>query len=291
MQRSKLQRITLDRTQLDEQLQVSALLTLTPKQKHYLCHVLRLSTGAEFIALDGMGHGWLTQIHTNIQPNDPTNLVQAQILAEIPNYAETEIEVMLAIAMPKGNTIESVIRQAAELGVRQILPMWSDRTAIKPNTPLGSQKLERWQRIAQEATELSWQAYVPQIASPCAFKDLIAAPAQTSQTKLICVTHQHGVPHLLTYLNLTYLNHDDLNNDLNSDRIDLQDDAKIPRFASDSILIATGAEGGWTAQEEALAIANHWQPVSLGDRILSAITAPVVALAIIRAALEARSKS
>ncbi|MEE3716988.1 16S rRNA (uracil(1498)-N(3))-methyltransferase [Tumidithrix elongata RA019] len=285
MQRSKLQRITLDRTQLNEQLQVSARFVLTPEQKHYLCHVLRLSTGAEFIALDGMGHGWLTQIHTNLQSNISTNLVQAQILAEIPNYPEAEIKVMLAIAMPKGNTIESVIRQAAELGVRQILPMWSDRTAIKPNTPLGSQKLERWQRIAQEATELSWQAYVPQIASPCAFKDLIAAPAQMRQTRLICVTHQQDVPHLLTYLT------NSPNNDLNSPQIDLQDDAKAQGFASESILIATGAEGGWTVQEEALAIANHWQPVSLGDRILSAITAPVVALAIIRAALEARSES
>jgi 16S rRNA (uracil1498-N3)-methyltransferase len=265
MQRRKLQRLTLDRSQLNMPIVPSVLLTLTSEQKHYLCNVLRLGTGAEFIALDGLGHGWLAQI----QPD----LKQAQILAEIPDFPETEIDLRLAIAMPKGNTIESVIRQAAELGVRQILPMWSDRTVVKPNTALGTQKLERWQRIAQEATELSWQTYVPQIASPSNFNDLISSdfsqlspPNPIAPIKLLCVTHE--APHLLSHLN----------------------QLKLEQLPQTAILIATGAEGGWTAPEEVHAIAHNWQPVSLGNQILSAITAPVVALAIIRAALEARSK-
>jgi 16S rRNA (uracil1498-N3)-methyltransferase len=52
------------------------------------------------------------------------------------------------------------------------------------------------------------------------------------------------------------------------------------------IAIAIGSEGGWTNREEAMAIASGFIPVSLGDRILSAVTAPVVALAIIAAFLE-----
>jgi 16S rRNA (uracil1498-N3)-methyltransferase len=275
MPRQKLQRLTLDHTQLQEPLQPSTLLPLTFEQKHYLCHVLRLETGAEFIALNGMGHCWLAQVEA-----DGT---QARILSEISDRFESddpEMEICLAIAMPKGNTIESAIRQAAELGVRQILPLWSDRTVVRPNTPLGSQKLERWQRIAQEATELSWQTYVPQIVSPLSFHDFIAEDRPNNQPKLLCVTHD--APHLLAYLNYNY-------------PIDAQikdDQSKDDQFIrSKSILIATGAEGGWTQPEEAHAIAHGWQPVSLGDRILSAITAPVVALAIIRAALEARPKS
>jgi 16S rRNA (uracil1498-N3)-methyltransferase len=262
MQRRKLQRLTLDRSQLNMPIAPSVLLTLTSEQKHYLCNVLRLGTGAEFIALDGLGHGWLAEIQTDLK--------QAQILAEIPDFPEAEIDLRLALAMPKGNTIESVIRQAAELGVRQILPMWSDRTVVKANTALGAQKLERWQRIAQEATELSWQTYVPQIVVPSTFNDLISSdfsqPSPPSPIKLICVTHD--APHLLSHLN----------------------HLKLEQLPQTTILIATGAEGGWTAPEEAYAIANDWQPVSLGNQILSAITAPVVALAIIRAALEARSK-
>lgn len=55
------------------------------------------------------------------------------------------------------------------------------------------------------------------------------------------------------------------------------------------ILIATGPEGGWTAAEVEWAIAAGFQPVSLGRRILRAVTAPVVALSLAAAALEPAS--
>ncbi|NJN21035.1 MAG: RNA methyltransferase, partial [Leptolyngbya sp. RL_3_1] len=48
--------------------------------------------------------------------------------------------------------------------------------------------------------------------------------------------------------------------------------------------IAIGPEGGWTEAEVALAIAAGYQPVSLGNLVLRALTAPIAALAIIQAA-------
>ena len=49
----------------------------------------------------------------------------------------------------------------------------------------------------------------------------------------------------------------------------------------------TGPEGGWTAAEQQQAIMAGYQPVSLGRRILRAVTAPLAALAVIAAGLEA----
>jgi 16S rRNA (uracil1498-N3)-methyltransferase len=60
----------------------------------------------------------------------------------------------------------------------------------------------------------------------------------------------------------------------------LQDAQTLPVL---NIVIVTGCEGGWTAREEEIAIGSGFIPVSLGDRILSAVTAPVVALSIIGA--------
>jgi len=37
-------------------------LWLTPEQQHYLYRVLRLTTGSQFIALDGQGQHWLAQL-------------------------------------------------------------------------------------------------------------------------------------------------------------------------------------------------------------------------------------
>jgi 16S rRNA (uracil1498-N3)-methyltransferase len=56
---------------------------------------------------------------------------------------------------------------------------------------------------------------------------------------------------------------------------------------SGEIIIAIGQEGGWTDQELEIAIKSGFQPISLGRRILRAVTAPIVALSLIAAACEA----
>jgi 16S rRNA (uracil1498-N3)-methyltransferase len=257
MQRN-LQRVTLQATQFQ-----SDRITLTDSQQHYLCRVLRLGVGAEFIALDGKGHWWLAQLQAGLE--------QAILVSEIATNTELAKSVTIAIAMPKGNGMEDVIRQVTELGASRIVPMWSDRTVVKAGTELGKQKLERWQRIAQEASELSLRQIVPEITAPQTMRDLIAQTDQHKFIKLICVTYP--APHLLTSLQKS----------LNQPGQAEPDQAEID---ADEIMIATGCEGGWTDAEEQAAIAQNWQPVSLGDRILSAVTAPMVALAMASAAIQ-----
>jgi 16S rRNA (uracil1498-N3)-methyltransferase len=62
----------------------------------------------------------------------------------------------------------------------------------------------------------------------------------------------------------------------------LDSDTMMPQ----SITVVIGAEGGWTKAEESAALAQGFMAVSLGKRILAAVTAPVVALSIVSAALE-----
>jgi 16S rRNA (uracil1498-N3)-methyltransferase len=52
------------------------------------------------------------------------------------------------------------------------------------------------------------------------------------------------------------------------------------------LVVATGPEGGWTAREVERAIAAGYRSVSLGKRILRAVTAPGAAVAIIGAMAE-----
>ena len=53
-----------------------------------------------------------------------------------------------------------------------------------------------------------------------------------------------------------------------------------------TIIIATGPEGGGTDTEVEKAIAQGFQPVSLGRRILRAVTAPIVAVCQVATAFE-----
>lgn len=251
----RLQRVTLQAHQITPALQINSTIALTAEQRNYLHNALRLNVGAEFIALDGKGIWWLAKLGENADT--------AEIIAKIENDTELSAKVILGIAMPKGNNIESVIRQTTELGIRQIVPLYSDRTIIKSGTELGNQKRDRWQRIAEEAAELSMRTYIPEVNAPQALATWLSDLSSLSILKYICVTTPDA-PHLLTSLQ----------------NANLQNTNNLP------IAIATGCEGGWTAREEEMAIAAGFIPVSLGDRVLSAVTAPVVALSIIGAFLD-----
>lgn len=255
------QRLVLEPHQIAE-IKNLAIATLTLAQQNYLYKVLRLKSGAEFTALDGRGTWWRAVLAKDVGV--------AQILAQISSddfkAGDLALDVTLAIAMPKQG-MEDVIRQATELGVRRIMPLWSDRTVVRPNTPIGTAKFARWVKITQEISEQSHRAYIPQIDEPQTLMAALTELAPHSQPhtyKYIGVTTK-PTPHLLDSL-------------LNSCRL----------LQPLSVVMLTGAEGGWTETEAAMAIANDFQPVSLGDRVLAAVTAPVVALSIIAAISESQ---
>lgn len=176
---------------------------------------------------------------------------KAQILELISVQTELPISITLMVALPKGNSFDEVVRYCTELGVSCIAPVISDRTLLNPS----SQKLERWRRIAKEAAEQSERAVVPAILEPVSFT---TATATTANHRYLCVA-RGSYPHLKNV---------------------------ITSVSTSDILIATGPEGGWTASEVESALKFGFQPVSLGRRILRAVTAPVVALSVVSATFE-----
>lgn len=178
---------------------------------------------------------------------------EAQILEPILVQTELPVSITLMVALPKGNGFDEVVRYCTELGVSCIAPVMSDRTLLNPSP----QKLERWRRIAKEAAEQSERQLVPTVLDPVAFATGITS--QTATHRYICVARE-SCHHLKDALNCV--------------------------STTTEILIATGPEGGWTSAEVEQAIATGFKPVSLGRRILRAVTAPVVALSLAAAALE-----
>jgi 16S rRNA (uracil1498-N3)-methyltransferase len=236
--------------------------------------VLRLKIGDRFIVIDPQGGWWLSILQEN------NGLYYGQILEPIAIATELPATVTLIVAMPKGNGLEDIVRQTTELGVSAINPVMSDRSLLKPSP----QKIQRWRRIAQEAAEQSERAKVPTIFEPISFSDYLSQISQASLTqessgesdtplnkgggggstqKYICVARGDR-PHLLKTLQTS---------DLKSEE-------------NPQIAIATGPEGGWTTTEVEQAIAAGFQPISLGDRILRSVTAPIVALSLVAAYLE-----
>ncbi len=215
-------------------------LNLLPEQKHYLRRVLRLQTGDRFIAMDGKGCCWLVKLKTE----------GGDILEVLTDRNELPISVALVVALPKGNGFEEIVRCATELGVSEFRPVISERTLLKPS----ERKLQRWLKIAREATEQSERQIVPQIFPPILF-DRVITELNCSNSNCYLAVARKNAPSFWKSLQT--------------------------RSRSNPIVIATGPEGGWTSQEIEKAISCGFQPVSLGKRILRSITAPIVAMSMV----------
>ncbi len=179
---------------------------------------------------------------------------KAQLLDLIDLKTELSVNISLITALPKGNGYEQIIRSGTELGVNCFIPVLSDRTILKPS----NNKVERWRKIVTEAAEQSERQIVPQIISPVTFNDAITNIIPAQSDRFICVARGSTVALITCLQNITQQN----------------------------IVIATGTEGGWTDEEIAKAISHDFQAVSLGKRILRAITAPIAALSLVTAILE-----
>ncbi len=176
---------------------------------------------------------------------------RARCLELLEVITELPFDVTLITALPKGNGYEQILRCCTELGVSRFLPVISDRTILKPS----QNKVERWRKIVIESAEQAERQIVPQVLSPVSFAEIIQNLNSLESNCYICVA-RGDVPSLWSYLQ---------------------------NSTPQNITIATGTEGGWTPAEVEKAIAANFQPVSLGKRILRAVTAPITALSLVSA--------
>jgi 16S rRNA (uracil1498-N3)-methyltransferase len=261
------QRITISA----DQQQGSSLIALRGDQVHYLMRVLRLKVGDRFIAQTGQGQQWLAALSEQAH--------QAQILEAFAPSTQSFPPLRLIAALPKGNSFDQVVRQATELGVTHIYPVITERTLLKPK----GNKLERWRRIAQEASEQSERITVPEIFEPADFISFIkqtswegesAGQRDDCELRYLCAARAQS-PHLLAHL-LTYQPNEQPN----------EQSSELTCAHLPSVILAVGPEGGWTATEITVATAHGYKIVSLGGAILRAVTAPITALSLVAAARE-----
>src|ERR1019366_4928143 len=118
---------------------------------------------------------------------------------------------------------------------------------------------ERWQRIVRQAAEQSRRSAPPEIAAPIKLKDLAGAGVLPAGA--------------LTRVVLAESEEDTRLGDI------LQS-----RSSEVEVVLAVGPEGGWADEELAWFRETGWVAASLGDTILRAETAAIVATAL---ALEA----
>lgn len=141
---------------------------LTDKQDlHHMKKVLRMSAGDEMDISDGSA--W--EYHVEIESLDEKEAVLL-ILDKQKFAREPELLVTLYQGIPKASKMEEIIQRCVELGVNSIIPVFMERTVVVDKGNFGK-KLDRWQKISDEAVKQCKRGIIPDVQDTVKFKEAL----------------------------------------------------------------------------------------------------------------------
>jgi 16S rRNA (uracil1498-N3)-methyltransferase len=220
--------------------------TLHGDQAAHLARVLRAQPGQIY---DIVANGFLHRAEiTSVTDNQVVFTLHEEL------ESDTALPLHLLIAVFKFDHLEWAIEKATELGVARITPILARRTE-KHLTQSAPRRVERWRRIAFEASKQSRRTTIPEIVDPTPLKSALELEAATPIRILLSETEQ-------------------------ATTIAASLESSIQTNPNPQLALAIGPEGGWAPDEMSLFTQHHWQPVTLGPRILRAETAAIAAIAI-----------
>ncbi len=165
-----------------------------------------------------------------------------EVIEEISKNHELPIVVDLFQGIPKKDKLEQIIKYGTQLGVHQITPVQMDRSIVKIDEKKKVSKLERYQKIAQEAAEQSFRDIVPFIGEATTLKKI---DFSAYDVKIVCYEES-----------------------AKQDEVALFRKALSKMKPHQKMAVIVGPEGGITASEIAYLKEQGFLCVGLGPRIL-----------------------
>jgi 16S rRNA (uracil1498-N3)-methyltransferase len=205
---------------------------------HHLTRVLRVEEGQKYEITDTR-RVWLAEVKTARK-----SVVEFSVIEELeagPQLAPAT----LYLALIKFERFEWAVEKATELAVSRIVPLEASRS--ERGLAEGARKrVERWRRIAREASEQSRRLSAPEIGDPMDFDEMLRCDC----AQRLWLDERPGSLPLLNVL------------------------------SSGPAALAIGPEGGWSDGERESFRVEGWSGASLGPAILRAETAVCAALAV-----------
>ena len=227
-------------------------ITLTPDESHHLVVVNRARIGDTVVAFDGRGSEWTCELAADRKNAAVLKVRFKQKLRPLP------YEITLGQALPKGQSMDAIVRKATEIGARRIVPLESERTQVHLDGDRSDRKIEKWQTAALEAAKQCGNPFVPEVL-PVQNAAAFMESARGHDLKLIA-SLQPGAKSLKAVLAAFHAAHQ-----------------RAPRTA----LWLIGPEGDFTPEEMSRAHSAGFEPVTLGPLVLRCETAAAYALSIL----------
>jgi 16S rRNA (uracil1498-N3)-methyltransferase len=222
---------------------VGTSLELDEGESHYLGHVLRVKRGDPLVVFNGKGAEREASVAA-LQKRGAT----LELKAVRAPLAESPLDLTLVQALPKSDAMDLIVQKATELGVRTLIPVYTEFSVVKLDAERSERRVDPWRKIARSSCEQSGRHTPPRIEVPAPLAAALEAlPAPGDRLAL-----EPSVQRSLRAL-------------------------APPKGA---LVVAVGPEGGFGAMDWRRLETAQFVRVGLGPRVLRAETAAFAACAI-----------
>ena len=208
----------------------------------HIIKVMRTKCGEKLLFLDENEIQYETKLSV-IDSNSFSCVIEEQYKSE----RKLGLDLYIAQSVLNSDAQTSAIQKATELGVKGIIPLYTDNCAVKES--IIKNKIEKWQKIALESVKQCERADIPKVFDMSYIKNVIDEFDQ-----VIVFAERYADKNFFEYLK---------ENKIDKDK---------------SILVIIGPEGGFSQSEFDFFIEKKIPLITLGNLIYRADTALTAAL-------------
>ena len=205
--------------------------------------VLRIRPGEDVTICDTQGTDYKCRLVRATKEE-----AELEVVEVVPCRGEPSVAVTVLCGLPKGDRVDYIIQKSVEAGAGSIVFFQSARCIAKPDDPY--KKLERWNRISEEAAKQSGRGIIPKVSWAEDYGEVLNTAVHTDLPLFMYET---------------------------GEREPLNEVLEAHKNISSAAVI-TGPEGGFEKYEVDLARIAGLHICTMGERILRCETAPVVAV-------------
>lgn len=220
-------------------------LFLSEEESQHVVKVLRMKEGDSLRMVDGQGgeaEGRLTAVTKR----------SAAVHVDSVKREQVRPQGLILVVAPTKHTdrFEWLLEKATELGVEEIIPVWTERSERRVD------KHERWNKVLVAATKQCQRLWMPRFHPACGLDELLKIHHHLE-------TREGAVAHCIEKL----------------EGIPSREPWVLWQSGRESAWLAVGPEGDFSEKEIEFLCAQGVQPVHLGELRLRTETAGVAAVA------------
>ena len=231
-------------------------IVLEARESHHLVRVFRAREGDAVELLDGRGLCYFGRL---IGADAKAAEVAIDRVEESP---APRPGLTLLQSIPKGKTMDLILRMATEIGVTRVVPVFTDQGEVQLKGERLQGKLEKWRLTMIESCKQCGLPFLPELAAPQLLGDWIrGAAAVPGDLRTVASLETGGRPL--------------------RDVLDQADSVE-------EVIVAVGPEGDFSAAEYSALGEAGFVPVRLGANVLRSETAAAYILSVVDQILRIR---